>query len=140
MKKVIVTTLLTSLATAGYFTSAHELDLLTLKDVIQSNTIPATTNTGNAAGVSNVSDAEVNGGLKEALSQGVSKAVNSLGVADGFFGNNAVKIPLPSSLQKIQKGMKLMGMGMQSNELVLKNEPRRRSSCARSQNFANRIH
>ena len=120
MKQVIVTTLLTSLAAAGYSTYAHALDLTILRDVIQSNTTSAATNAGNASSLRYLSDAEANGGLKEALSQGVSKAVNSLGVADGFFGNNAVKIRLPSSLQKIQKGMKLMGMGKRSDELVLK--------------------
>jgi hypothetical protein len=74
----------------------------------------------NALAVSDLSNAEASGGLKEALTQGVSKAVASLGATDGFFGNNAVKIPLPDSLKKIQKGMKLMGMGKQSDELVLK--------------------
>ncbi|HAF00806.1 MAG TPA: DUF4197 domain-containing protein, partial [Methylophilaceae bacterium] len=34
--------------------------------------------------------------------------------------NKEVKIPLPSSLKKIEKGMKLLGMGKQSDELVLK--------------------
>jgi hypothetical protein len=43
-----------------------------------------------------------------------------LGATDGFFGNKEVKIPLPKSLKKIEKGMKLMGMGKQSDELVLK--------------------
>ena len=59
-------------------------------------------------------------GLKTALDQGVTKAVAALGATDGFFGNKEVKIPLPKSLKKIEKGMKLMGMGKQSDELVLK--------------------
>ena len=50
----------------------------------------------------------------------MTKAVASLGATDGFFGNKEVKIPLPKSLKKIEKGMKLMGMGKQSDELVLK--------------------
>ena len=102
---------------------ANALDLGTLKDAIKSagGTSPATTGSSNSASsVSSLSDSEANGGLKEALTQGVGKAVSSLGAADGFFGNKAVKIPLPSSLQKIQKGMKLLGMGKQSDELVLK--------------------
>ena len=100
---------------------ANALDLNTLKDAIKSsggNT--SSTSSASTGSVSSLSDSEANGGLKEALTQGVGKAVSSLGAADGFFGNKAVKIPLPSSLQKIQKGMKLIGMGKQSDELVLK--------------------
>ena len=67
-----------------------------------------------------LSNGETSSGLKEALTQGVGKAVSFLGKTDGFMGNKEVKIPLPSSLKKIEKGMKLMGMGKQSDELVLK--------------------
>ncbi len=121
MKKIMVVTILSSLASTAYLSSANALDLSTLKDAIKSSTTatPGSTPTS-ASSVSNLSESEANGGLKEALSQGVNKAVSSLGAADGFFGNNAVKIPLPNSLKKIQKGMQLMGMGKQSDELVLK--------------------
>lgn len=74
----------------------------------------------NALGVSDLTNTEASGGLKEALTQGVGKAISSLGTTDGFLGNSEVKIPLPSSLKKAQKAMKLMGMGKQSDELVLK--------------------
>jgi len=74
----------------------------------------------NALGVSDLTNTEASGGLKEALTQGVGKAISTLGAADGFLGNKEVKIPLPSSLKKIEKGMKLMGMGKQSDELILK--------------------
>ena len=74
----------------------------------------------NALSISDLSNKEASGGLKEALTQGVSKAVSMLGATDGFMGNSEVKIPLPSSLEKAQKMMKMMGMGKQSDELVLK--------------------
>ena len=74
----------------------------------------------NALGITDISNKEASGGLKEALTQGVEKAVSMLGETDGFFGNSEVKIPLPNSLQKVQKIMKVMGMGKQSDELVLK--------------------
>ena len=48
-----------------------------------------------AADLSELTDREVGKGLKEALVQGVGKAVGQLSVADGFLGNPAVKIPLP---------------------------------------------
>jgi hypothetical protein len=39
-------------------------------------------------------------------------------VADGFLGNPKVKIPLPDSLKKVEKGMRMFGMGSQADELV----------------------
>ncbi len=118
MKKLIVVS-----ALAAFMTQASAFDLSTLKDAVKStvntsNTEPSAAS--NSGSVSNLSNTEASGGLKEALTQGVSKAVASLGAADGFFGNSAVKIPLPDSLKKIQKGMKFMGMGKQTDELVLK--------------------
>lgn len=74
----------------------------------------------NALSISDLSNKEASGGLKEALTQGVGKAVSTLGATDGFLGNKAVKIPLPSSLKKVEKIMKMMGLGKQSDELILK--------------------
>ncbi len=74
----------------------------------------------NALSLSDLSNTEASGGLKEALTQGVGKAVDMLGANNGFLGNKEVKIPLPDSLKKIEKGMKMFGMGKQSDELITK--------------------
>jgi hypothetical protein len=74
----------------------------------------------NALGVSDLSNTEASGGLKEALIQGAGKAVSKLGAVDGFFGNKEVKIPLPKSMQKAEKAMRMFGMGKQADDLVLK--------------------
>lgn len=66
-----------------------------------------------------ISDQEATGGLKAALVQGAGAAVGKLGVADGFFKNPKVKIPLPDSLRKAEKAMRMFGMGKQADELVL---------------------
>ena len=58
-------------------------------------------------------------GLKAALEKGSGVAVDLLGKTDGFFGNNAVKIPLPDSLKKYEKLMHSVGMGKYADELVL---------------------
>lgn len=71
-----------------------------------------------ALDLSNLSNQDASGGLKDALIQGVGSAVGKLGAADGFLGNPKVKIPLPDSLKKIEKGMKMFGMSKQSDELV----------------------
>ncbi len=72
-----------------------------------------------ASGVDVLSTADINAGLKEALTRGAETAVTQLGRKDGFFGNAALKIPLPPSLQKAEKAMRMFGMGKQADELVL---------------------
>lgn len=72
-----------------------------------------------ASGVDALSNADINAGLKEALARGADAAVAQLGQKDGFFGNAALKIPLPSSLQKAEKAMRMFGMGKQADDLVL---------------------
>lgn len=78
--------------------------------------------TGNswALDLSGLSNKDATGGLKDALIQAAGSAVGKLGVADGFMGNPKVRIPLPDSLKKVEKGMKMLGMGKQSDELVLR--------------------
>ena len=113
MKRLLTVTVL-----ALFVTHTNALDFESFKDAIKSSGSSASTSSG--AGVNSLSNQEASSGLKEALTQGVGKAVSTLGATDGFFGNKDVKIPLPKSLKKIEKGMKLMGMGKQSDELVLK--------------------
>lgn len=72
-----------------------------------------------ALSLGDISNQEASGGLKEALTQGVSSAVGSLGRADGFLGNDKVKIPLPDTLAKADKMLRLAGMGKQADELVV---------------------
>jgi hypothetical protein len=72
-----------------------------------------------ATGVDALSSADINAGLKEALTRGTDAAVAQLGQKDGFLGNAALKIPLPPSLQKAEKAMRMFGMGRQADELVL---------------------
>ncbi len=72
-----------------------------------------------AAGLDAVSAEESSGALRQALSQGASAAVASLGRTDGFLGNPKVKIPLPENLQKAEKLMRKLGMGKYADELIV---------------------
>lgn len=72
-----------------------------------------------ALDVGSLTDADARDGLKEALTQGVSTAVKSLGRADGFLGNRKVRIPLPEPLKKVDGVMGFFGMGDQAEELVV---------------------
>lgn len=73
-----------------------------------------------ALSVEDLTVSEANGGLKQALIQAAGKSVGKLSAVDGFFKNDEVKIPLPQSLKKAEKAMRLFGMGKQADDLVLK--------------------
>lgn len=72
----------------------------------------------NALSLADISGRDASGGLKEALTQGATKAVAVLGRPDGFLGNPKVRIPLPESVQKIEGVMRGLGMGKQADELL----------------------
>lgn len=72
-----------------------------------------------ALSLSDLTQKETAGGLKEALGQGAEKAVELLGKKDGFLGNAKVKIPLPDALKKAEKVLRLSGRGDQADELVV---------------------
>jgi len=59
---------------------------------------------------------QASGGLKEALTRGVSSAVSSTGKPGGYFDNPAIKIMMPSKLQTVEKGLRGMGMGPKVDE------------------------
>ena len=72
-----------------------------------------------AAGLDRISNAEAVRGLKQALNDGSAAAVARLGVENGYFANPNVKIPLPPSLQRVERGLRAFGMRRQADELVL---------------------
>lgn len=72
------------------------------------------------AGVADISNVDAVAGLKEALARGARAAVAQLGVEDGFFGNDRVRIALPPSLRRVEAVMRSIGMGRQADELVLR--------------------
>jgi hypothetical protein len=73
-----------------------------------------------AAGLADISNKDAVAGLKEALTTGSQAAVQRLGVENGFFGNERIKIPLPDSLKRAEGLMRAVGMGKQADELVLR--------------------
>lgn len=63
-------------------------------------------------------DNEVATALRQALETGAANAVARLGQDNGFLGNEKVRIPLPDGLAKVARGLKAVGLGKQSDELV----------------------
>lgn len=80
------------------------------KKTVKKTTTAATTQT--------VTDTEIAGGLKEALSNGVRFAIDTLGRENGFLNDVRVKIPLPKSLQKMEKGLRIAGQGKYVDDFV----------------------
>ena len=91
-----------------------------MKKVIVTTLLALFVSQSNALAISDLSNTDASNGLKAALIQGANKAVANLGAVDGFFGNKQVKIPLPETMQKAEKAMRMFGMGKQADELVLK--------------------
>jgi Protein of unknown function (DUF4197) len=58
-------------------------------------------------------------GIKEALAIGTEKAVQSLSRVNGYFGNAAVKILMPSSIQKVADVARMAGYQKQVDEFIL---------------------
>jgi hypothetical protein len=62
---------------------------------------------------------EIGNGLKEALTQGISKGADALSQADGYFKNPKIKIPFPPDAQKMEKSLRDIGMGKDVDEFIL---------------------
>jgi hypothetical protein len=72
-----------------------------------------------ATGIDELSDEEAAEGLKQALTESASIAIDKLGVPNGFLGNPKVKIPLPGSLQKAEGVMRSFGMNKYADGLIM---------------------
>lgn len=71
-----------------------------------------------AIDLASLSNSDASSGLRQALDQGINRAVDKLGVTDGFLKNPAVKIPLPGKLEKAEGMLRMVGLGDQADELV----------------------
>jgi len=76
------------------------------------NQLPTTTGTG-------ISESEAAQGIKEALGQGLSKAVLQLNTTDGFFKDAFYKILLPPDAKKIENTLRDIGLGSMVDKAIL---------------------
>jgi hypothetical protein len=63
--------------------------------------------------------AEVGDGLKEALTNGISKGADLVSVTDGYFKNPEIKIPFPPDVKKVEDKLRQIGLGNQVDNFVL---------------------
>jgi Protein of unknown function (DUF4197) len=70
-------------------------------------------------GSGSLTNDEIIAGLKEALEVGTEKAVALVSQTDGYFGNPDIKIPLPESVQKVEKLLRTAGYGQKVDAFEL---------------------
>lgn len=73
----------------------------------------------NLPGIGGVSEAEAGDGIKEALGQGLVKAVLKLNKEDGFFKDALYKVLLPPDAVKIVNTLRDLGMGNMVDKAIL---------------------
>jgi hypothetical protein len=66
-----------------------------------------------------LSEAEAGQGIKDALAQGVTKAVLNLHKTDGFFGSEIYKMLLPPDARKAETTLRRIGFSSQVDKAVL---------------------
>ena len=69
--------------------------------------------------VTGVTEAEAGAGIKEALSQGLVKAVLQLNKEDGFFKDALYKILLPPDAKKVENTLRDLGLGSMVDKAIL---------------------
>lgn len=78
------------------------------------NQLPTST-----TGIGGITEAEAAQGIKEALGQGLTKAVLQLNNNDGFFKDAFYKILLPPDAKKIENTLRSIGLGNQVDKAIL---------------------
>lgn len=82
-------------------------------------TLAAWVRNAHALSLGDISGADASSGLKAALEKGALSAVGLLGVANGFMGNDLVRIALPGYLNDAAQLLKKFGQGKEVDDLVL---------------------
>lgn len=97
-----------------------QLDLLKRgKDALQS--IQGSGESGGSSSTSGVlTDQEIGSGLREALTVGVRTVVSQVGATDGYNADPRIHVPLPKSLETVQKTLSRIGMSDLVDDLELR--------------------
>ena len=72
-----------------------------------------------AASAAALSPETIAAGLREALDVGTRNATQQTSRRDGFFGNSLIRIPIPSELAPMERGLRAIGLGSQVDSLEL---------------------
>ncbi len=72
-----------------------------------------------ALGKSNLSNADIVSGLKEALIKGSQSAVSTLGKENGFFAHPKLRIPMPEKLKTVETALRKLKQDEIADDFVL---------------------
>jgi hypothetical protein len=72
-----------------------------------------------SGGSGNLSTGEVVQGLKEALRVGADSATFHLGLLDGFYGDDMIRILMPPETKKVEKTLRDVGLGKTVDQAVV---------------------
>lgn len=111
-------TSLAILAAAAVVFSARAGFLDQVKSALTTTNSTGTNSLLSSATTGTLSQEQMVGGLKEALSKGVATAVASLGRTNGFLTNVNVRIPMPEKLQKVESVLRVAGQGQMADDFV----------------------
>lgn len=67
-----------------------------------------------------LSSLEIDAGLRQALEIGATNVASQLGAEDGFFGDDAIRIPLPGRLGELQDNLQKVGLSAPLDDLQLR--------------------
>jgi hypothetical protein len=70
--------------------------------------------------ISNLTNNDIAGGLKDALRVGTERVVGQLGRTDGFNADPKIHIPLPNNMLQVKKALATVGMSSMMDDLELK--------------------
>lgn len=104
--KALVSIIFCLLLSACSTQSSGQSLLDRLKDTVQ-----------NQGGSGSLTDAEIRGGLREALTVGTERVIGQVGAEDGFNLDPSIHIPLPKSLQRVDSALSTLGLNSLTDEL-----------------------
>ncbi len=71
-----------------------------------------------AIGGGKLSNEDVANGLKEALTQGISKGADLVSMVDGYNKNLEIKIPFPADAKRVEDRLRQLGMGNDVDKFI----------------------
>lgn len=74
---------------------------------------------GGQTGPGGLTQAEAADGIRAALTRGTSEAIAQVGKVNGYYGDSAVRIPLPQALASVQSQLAPLGLAGSLDELQL---------------------
>ncbi len=73
----------------------------------------------NSTGSGNLSNGEIVQGLKEALRVGTDSATFHLALLDGFYGDDMIRIVMPTEAKKVEKTLRDVGFGQTVDKAIV---------------------